>query len=81
VIVRLQVTAFGRQRPAEVMQQLAKIGARLGFAGFRPQEICQLLARLRGLAVQQEIGQQRLQAIRVDREDGLLRAGDQQIIE
>ena len=81
VVVRLQVTAFGRQRAAQVMQQLPEIGPCLRFDGFRPKEKCQLFARLRRLAIEDQPGEQGLQAVGIDRQDGLLRAGDLQIVE
>ncbi len=81
VVVRLQVATFRRQRAAQVMEQLTEIGAGLRLDGFRPKEKCQLFARLRRLAIEDQPGQQGLQAVGVDRQDGLLRAGDQQIVE
>ena len=80
MVVRFQQAAFGGQRVAQVVQQLPEIGARLGFAGFRPEQRGQLFARLRRIAVQQQPGEQRLQPAGVDRQDGLLRTGDQQIV-
>ncbi len=39
------------------MQQLAQVGARLGLAGVGPEQEGEVLAGLRGGAVQQEVGQ------------------------
>ncbi len=80
VVIRLQVATFGRQCSTQVMEQLTEIGAGLGLDGFRPEEKCELFAWLRRLAIEHEPGQQGLEAVGVDRQDRLLRAGDQQII-
>ena len=81
VIVGDQETVVGRYGAAQVMEQLPQIGARLRFAGFRPEQKRQLLARLRHVGVQHEVRQQRLQTAGVDREHGLSATSDQQIVE
>jgi hypothetical protein len=52
------------------MQQRAQIGVGLGFGRIRPEPEGQVGAGLRRGAMQQEIGEQCLQARRVERRDG-----------
>ena len=49
------------------MEELAQVGVRLGLGGVGPEEEGELLARLRGVAMQEQIGEQRLQSARCAR--------------
>jgi hypothetical protein len=60
--VHVEKTVCVGEGPAEQVQQFAQIGAGLGFRGVRPEEESQMLARLRYIAVQEEVGEERLQA-------------------
>ena len=62
-IVRVRFNEARGLRPcrAEIMQQLAKIGASLRFAGFRPEDTCQLLPRYSNTGMQHKVSDQRLQ--------------------
>ena len=51
----------------EVVQQLAQIGAGLGFVGVGPEKECGVLAVLRRGPMERKIGEQRLQARRRER--------------
>jgi hypothetical protein len=52
-----------------MMQELAEIGAGLGLVRIGPQKKREMLAGLRRLTVENQIGEQRLQTIRVDTSD------------
>jgi hypothetical protein len=64
------VTGIG-QSLAQVVQQVAQVGARLGFGGVRPKMERELLPGDRLPLVQQQIRQQGLQARRVETAQGL----------
>ncbi len=74
-------TALSRQGAAQVMKELPEIGARLCLAGIGPQQEGQVFPRLHRLTVQNQVGQQRLEAIGIDRGDGLLAARDAEFSE
>jgi hypothetical protein len=50
------------QPVAQRVEELPQVGVRLGLGGLRPEEEGELLARLRGAAMQEDIGEQGLQA-------------------
>ena len=60
------------QAVAQRVEELPQVGVRLGLGGVGPEEEGKLLARLRGVAMQEQIGEQRLQTCRVH--GGKLRA-------
>ena len=64
----VQVAITVRQGAAQRVQQMAKIGPGLALRRVRPELEGQLLSRLRGIAVQQQVGEQRLGAARVKRD-------------
>ena len=45
------------------MQELAQVGARLCLAGIRPKEKREVLAQLRSVTMQHQVGEQRQQAV------------------
>ena len=57
-----QIVVDGRQGLMEVVQQLAQIGAGLGFVGVGPEKESRVLAVLGRGAVERKIGEQRLEA-------------------
>jgi hypothetical protein len=70
--VGLQEAIRVRQSVAQLMQQLAQVGARLSLTGVRPEQKREVLAQLWGIAVQNQVGEQRMQARGVDAGDQLL---------
>ena len=61
-----QQVAFGRQRPFQMVEKLPQIRPRLRFTGGRPQHKGQPLARLRRIAMKDQICDQRVETVRVD---------------
>src|SRR5262249_47875211 len=61
---------------AQAVQQGAQIGVRLALGRIRPELESQLGARVRRRAMQQQIGQQRLQPWRVERREGCSVSGE-----
>lgn len=58
------------KRAAQGVEQLAQVGVGLAFGQVRPQKKCQTLTDLRGIAVQQQVGQQRFGADGIERRKG-----------
>jgi hypothetical protein len=68
MVVQQKLVGLG-QSIAQLKEEFAQIGVRLFFAGIGPELKGDMLPRLGRLAMQQQIGQQRLQARRVDARD------------
>ena len=67
------------KRPAQVVDQLPQIRARLGLARFGPQEERQVFAGLGDIAMQHEKRKQRLQTICTKRREKMLSASESQV--
>jgi hypothetical protein len=68
----VQETIGVGQGATQLMQRLAQVGAGLGLAGVRPEEKREVLAQLRGVPMQDQVGEQRMQAWSVDAGDRLI---------
>ena len=64
--VSIQVAAGIGQRAPQVVDLLAQVGTRLGLGRVGPEQKGQVLSRLGCFPVEEEVGQQRLQARGVD---------------
>ena len=76
-----QPVAFGRQCSFQMVEKLPQIRPRLRFAGGRPQHKGQSLPRLRRIAMKDQICDQGLETVRVDRRDRASREADPQVAE
>ena len=76
-----QQVAFGRQCSLQIVEKLPQIRPRLRFARGRPQHERQSLPRLRRIAMQDQICDQGMEAVRVDSRDRTSREADPQVAE
>jgi hypothetical protein len=76
LLVRVEIEVEVGQGGAEVVEELAEIGAGLGFVGVGPEEEGELLAADGGAGVEDEVGDERLQAGGADAGDDLASAKD-----
>jgi hypothetical protein len=76
-----QQLAFARQGSFQIMEKLPQIRPRLRFAGCRPQDKSQSLARLRHIPMKDQICHQRLETVGVDGRDQASHKADPQVTE
>jgi hypothetical protein len=76
-----QYVGLSRQGSLEMVKKLTEIRPCLRFARCRPQHKSQPFARLRRIAMKDEICDQGMEAVRVDSRDRAIREGDPQVAE
>lgn len=66
----IQVGVGAGEGVAEEVEQVAQVGARLGFGGIRPEEVGEAGAGLGGVAVEEEVSEEGLEARGINLRDG-----------
>ena len=80
-LIRGQEAVRFRQVAAQAMPEVAEVGAGLLLGGVGPEDEGELLAGDRGVAMEQQVGEQFLQPSMVDPRDGFGRVGHAELPE